>query len=638
MPDSEVAAGVHRRRRDDAEEAVALAAAALRAAALVRFSPDPVIGFTPDGVITEWNPAAERMYGHTAEQALGQRVDLIVPPELSTDALFARVRAGETIGGLDTQSMTRTGERIDVSISMSPIVDDHGEAIGVAGFTRDIGVRVLADERLRRSEMLLTEAQELTSIGSWEWDLISGEIFWSPELFRILGLDPGRVVPCFDAYLGCIHPDDRPAAQRDFAAVATTGTATMRTSRMLGSDGVLRITQSRTRATTDADGRVVRLNGTTQDVSELVHANERLERANRRNEALLNSAGDGIYGIDRDGMTTFANPVAARLTGHAVEHLVGRSRHDTFRHTRPDGTTYAERDCPVSASLADGTVHRCDADVYWRKDGSSFPVEYTSTPIFEQGVVVGAVVVFKDISARRDLEHAKDAFVASISHELRTPLTSIRGYLELFSDEASGPLTDDQRRFLAIVDRNADRLLRVVSSLLLVAQVDAGAVELALTDVDVAGLLRHGMEVAAPLATANGLELVAELTATPGLRADRELLGQVIDNLVSNAIKFTPAGGCVTLRCFPVADHVVLEVADTGLGMSEHEQEQLFERFYRTAAAGERAIPGTGLGLTIVKAFVEAHHGTIAMTSAPGAGTTFRVELPLAGPVLPAGS
>jgi PAS domain S-box-containing protein len=633
MRDSEVATRAHRRRRDDAPEAVALAAAALRAAALVRFSPDPVIGFTTDGVITEWNPAAERMYGHTAEQALGQSVDIIVPPELSADGLFARVRAGETIGGLDTQSVTRAGERIDVSISMSPITDDDGEAIGVAGFTRDIGVRVLADERLRRSEMLLTEAQELTSIGSWEWDLITGEVFWSPELFRILGLDPGLVVPCFDAYVECIHPDDRPAAQRDFAMVASTGTATRRTSRILGGDGMLRITQSRTRATTDSEGRVVRLNGTTQDVSEVVHANKRLERANRRNEALLNSAGDGIYGIDRDGVTTFANPVAARLTGHAVEHLVGRSRHDTFRHTRQDGTAYAERDCPVSASLADGTVHRCDADVYWRKDGSSFPVEYTSTPIFEQDVVVGAVVVFKDITERRDLEHAKDAFVASISHELRTPLTSIRGYLELFADEASGPLTEQQRRFLAVVDRNADRLLRVVGNLLLVAQVDAGAIGLELDEVDAAALIHHGVEVAAPLATANGLDLVAEVSATPLLRGDRARLGQVVDNLVSNAIKFTPAGGQVALRCFAVEDRVVLEVADTGLGMSDHEQEQLFERFYRTAAADEHAIQGTGLGLTIVKAFVEAHDGVVSVTSAIGAGTTFRVELPLAGPV-----
>jgi PAS domain S-box-containing protein len=633
MQDSEVAARVHRRRRDDAPEAVALAAGAWHAADLVRSSPDPVLGFTTEGIITEWNPAAERMYGYTPQQALGQSVELIVPPGLSADGLFARVRAGETIGGLDTQSITSTGDVVDVSISMSPIVDDVGKAIGVAAFTRDIGVRVLADERLRRSETMLTEAQELTSIGSWEWDLVTNDVFWSRELYRILGLDPDRVVPSLAAYVACIHPADRASAERDFAAVVATGASDVHTCRILGGDGVERIAQSHARATTDADGRIVRLNGTTQDVSQLVRANQRLEHANRRNEALLNSAGEGIYGIDRAGMTIFANPVAARLTGHDVDELLRCHRHDAFRHTRLDGSPYPQGGGPVAASLEDGTVHHCDADIIWRKDGTSFPVEYTSTPIFEQGVVVGAVVVFKDISARRDLERAKDAFVASISHELRTPLTSIRGYLELFADETSGPLTAQQRRFLAVVDRNTERLLRVVGDLLLVAQVDAGAIELTLEDVDVADLMRHAVEGADPHATACGLELAADVTQTPTVHADRARLGQVVDNLVSNAIKFTPAGGRVDLRCFAAGDRVVLEVADTGLGMSEREQEQLFERFYRTAAADEQAIQGTGLGLTIVKAFVEAHEGAISVTSATGAGTTFRVELPLAGPV-----
>ena len=632
MQDSEVAAGVHRRRRDDEPEAVALAAAALRAAALVKFSPDPVIGFTADGVITEWNPAAERMYGHTAQQAVGQNVDIIVPPELSANGLFARVQAGETVGSLDTQSMTSTGERVDVSISMSPIVDERGEAVGVAGFTRDIGVRVLADERLRRSEMLLTEAQELTSIGSWEWDLITDEVVWSAELYRILGLDPDRVVPSLAAYAERIHPDDRKANEREISAVLATGAVSARTCRIVGGDGVQRITQMRARATTDATGTVVRLNGTTQDVSELVRATQSLEHANRRNEALLNSAGDGIYGIDRHGRTVFANPAAALLTGYDVGELLAGDRRDTFRHTRPGEGPYAPGGSPVAESLQDGTVHRCDADVMWRRDGSSFPVEYTSTPIFEDNAVVGAVVVFKDISERRELERAKDAFVASISHELRTPLTSIRGYLELFADEASGPLTAQQRRYLGVVERNADRLLRVVGDLLLVAQVDAGAIELELEDVDAAGVIRHGLEAAAPLAAAKGLELVAHVAANPVLRGDRARLGQVVDNLVSNAIKFTPVGGRVTVRCRAVADRVVLEVADTGLGMSADEQDQLFERFYRTAAAAEHAIQGTGLGLTIAKAFVEAHDGAISVTSASGAGTTVRVELPVAGP------
>jgi PAS domain S-box-containing protein len=517
---------VARRRRPlapcprDADERLVFESDSHRAEALVSCSPDPIICFTPEGVITEWNPAAERMYGYSCDEAIGAPADLIVPPEFASSALFERLAAGKTVGAFDTERITKAGERVDVSISMSAIRDERGTVVGAAAFTRDIGPRVLAEERRRRMEALMAEAQE----------------------------------------------------------------------------------------------------GATQ----------RLDRANRRNEALLNSAGEGIYGIDRDGTTIFANPVAARLTGHRVGDIVGRSRHDAFRHTRPDGSPYPPSECPVSASLQDGTVHRCDADVYWRKDGTSFPVEYTSTPILENAAVVGAVVVFKDISERRELERSRDTFVASVSHELRTPLTSILGYLELIADTAED-LTEEHRRFLRVVDRNADRLLRVVDDLLLVAQVDAGAIELDLARVDIGGLVADAVEVAQPQAKAAGLELAAVVVATTVLHADRARLGQVLDNLISNAVKFTPSGGRVVLRALALDDRVVIEVSDDGAGMSPREQEQLFQRFYRTSAASEHAIPGTGLGLTIVKALVEAHGGTVVVKSAAGEGTTIRIELPAGG-------
>ena len=228
-----------------------------------------------------------------------------------------------------------------------------------------------------------------------------------------------------------------------------------------------------------------------------------------------------------------------------------------------------------------------------------------------------------------EVDRVKDDFVASVSHELRTPLTSIRGYLELIRD-GDGGLTREQQGFLTIVDRNADRLLRVVDDLLLVAAVHAGVLELELEDVDVGDLVGHAVDVARPQATAKSLELGVETVPMRQMRGDRVRLGQIVDNLVSNAIKFTPPGGRVDLYAFPVADRVVLEVCDTGRGMSLEEQEQLFQRFYRVPAGSEQAIHGTGLGLTIVKALVEAHGGAVSVTSVPGQGTTFRVDLPLA--------
>lgn len=155
---------------------------------------------------------------------------------------------------------------------------------------------------------------------------------------------------------------------------------------------------------------------------------DELERGLRRyNEALLNSAGDGICGLSVQGSVTFANPAALRLTGHDIDGLRGCDLHATLQHSRPDGTPYASQDSPILASLCDAAVHRCDRDVFWRKHRTSFPVEYTSTPLLEDDTTTGAVVIFKDISERREVERVKDELTSVVSHELRTPLASIRG-------------------------------------------------------------------------------------------------------------------------------------------------------------------------------------------------------------------
>jgi len=228
-----------------------------------------------------------------------------------------------------------------------------------------------------------------------------------------------------------------------------------------------------------------------------------------------------------------------------------------------------------------------------------------------------------------ELDRLKDSFVAAVSHELRTPLTSIRGYLELVRDGEAGELTPEQDEFLSVVDRNADRLLRVVGDLLVIAQADSGRLSLELREVDLGTLVADAVSAAAPAVEAKGIRLRHRTDSVPPLVGDPHRLGQLLDNLLSNAVKFTPAGGEVEVRTGTQGRHALLEVADTGMGMSPGEQARLFERFYRTPAANEQAIPGTGLGLAIVKAIVEAHGGQITVESRQGEGTTFRVSLPL---------
>jgi PAS domain S-box-containing protein len=232
--------------------------------------------------------------------------------------------------------------------------------------------------------------------------------------------------------------------------------------------------------------------------------------------------------------------------------------------------------------------------------------------------------------AEAEAERLKDEFFALVSHELRTPLTSIIGYLELVLEEDA--IDAETRRFLEVVGRNAQRLLRLVGDLLFVAQVEAGNLALDPGSVDLAATAAESVEAARPRAEEHGIELVLDAGRLPDTKGDAGRIGQAIDNLVSNAIKFTPDGGRVEVSLRRDGGDGVIEVTDTGMGIADDDQALLFDRFFRSSTATESAIPGVGLGLSIVKAIVEGHGGRMEVDSEPGAGTTFRAILPLAQP------
>ena len=294
---------------------------------------------------------------------------------------------------------------------------------------------------------------------------------------------------------------------------------------------------------------------------------------------------------------------------------------------------------------------------YVRRDGSYVPVALTVTAMRDSdGELRGFIGVAEDITERKraeaererlleaeraaaqalaeqnarleELDALKDEFVSVVSHELRTPLTSIQGWVEILRGEEPGPLNEEQAHFLGIVARNAERLLRVVSDLLFVSKVDSGTLTLDLGRADLQRVAADVVEGAQPFARQNDVAL--ELDADGALEVDGDVgrLNQLLDNLVTNAVKFTPAGGTVRVRAAAEDDSVVLEVSDSGIGIAADELDRLFERFFRASTAVDRAIPGTGLGLTIVKAIAEAHGGRITVQSEPGSGTTFRVQLP----------
>jgi signal transduction histidine kinase/CHASE3 domain sensor protein len=359
---------------------------------------------------------------------------------------------------------------------------------------------------------------------------------------------------------------------------------------------------------------------------ELAEQNVDLERLANVLRAVLDSTVDGILLSDASGNVQLANRPVVTLTrelgmsyeGAVVDRLLSvahRMREeDRYREAmerlraNPDEPTFDEFEDAVSGRVFQG---------------------FTAPVLDDSGRPLGRVWTLREVTQQRELDRLKDEFVATVSHELRTPLTSMMGFLEMIREGEAGELTDEQKRFLAIVYRSSERLQRLVGDLLFVARLDAGGLQLQFGEARLDEIVGDAVESSAALARSREVELVAELEDVPPVVGDKERLGQLVGNLVSNALKFTPAGGRVTARSFVDGSHAVIEIADTGIGIPEAEQSRLFQRFFRSSTATEQAIPGTGLGLVISKAIAEAHGGSIGASSKPGVGTCFRVEIPL---------
>jgi signal transduction histidine kinase len=227
----------------------------------------------------------------------------------------------------------------------------------------------------------------------------------------------------------------------------------------------------------------------------------------------------------------------------------------------------------------------------------------------------------------RELDRLKDEFIAAVSDELRTPLTSIIGYIELLEDH--GADSPDAGQFAEVIGRNAEQLLRLVGDLLFLSRMRSGGLALEFGVTNLAEAAAEAVANARPDAQLKNIDLTLAAAAVPPFTADPGRVGQLLDSLISNAVKFTREGGRIEVGVGVADDQAMITVADTGVGIPAADLERIFERFYRTAAAARQMAPGTGLGLAIAKGIVEAHNGAITVASTEGLGSTFTVRLPL---------
>ena len=394
-------------------------------------------------------------------------------------------------------------------------------------------------------------------------------------------------------------------------------------------------------------------------------AAQQAEWARRQMDSIVAAATQiAVIGIDDQSMVFFFSTGAQNLLGYTAEEVVGVM--SCYRLLDLD-------DPRRSLSGADGAgptpFPALGTELVWtcrRKDGRPVRLAATFSPWMaetEAGETTGLVVVATDVTRREQLEaerqrtlavqrevtqtlveqnqqltelaRMRDDVVATVSHELRTPLTSIQGFVELLLDPDGPHLDAEQARMVRAIERSAKQLLKV-SEDLLTDSVGGRQLRVDFVRVDLSLLAAEAVDAVAPTARDRGISLSVESSGPALVHGDPLRLHQLLGNLLSNAMKFTPPGGKVVVRVDPLGPYVLLGVHDTGQGIPKGERDHLFERFYRLASTSEQGIPGSGLGLAIATSVVEAHSGTIQIVDLPEWSTTFQVRLPAARTTRPA--
>jgi PAS domain S-box-containing protein len=410
-------------------------------------------------------------------------------------------------------------------------------------------------------------------------------------------------------------------------------------------------------------GQVIGTVGSARDITSRKQAEAELERhrlhleelveqrtgellaTEARASRILDSAADGLYGVDSESRITFINPAACQMLGYAPEQAVGRSAHELFHHSRPDGSPYPAVECMARQAWREGHESRVDDETYWHADGHAVPVILASRPIVEAGKVVGAVVSVVDTTVQRaaaearekalvaaeSLARARSEFLANMSHEIRTPMNGVLGFANIGYRNHRD--SEKARNAFEKIIVSGNQLLGVVNEILDFSKIDAGKLHIEVAEMSVGEVLEQSLALVADRARAKGLDLRLEraddLPAT--CVSDPLRISQILLNLLSNAVKFTELGG-VTLTAASREGQLVFCVTDTGIGMTEDQLTYIFNPFQQADGSITRKFGGTGLGLAICKRLVELMKGEIRVESKPGTGSRFEVRLPYVPP------
>jgi PAS domain S-box-containing protein len=660
--------------------------ASRRLAAIVESSDDAIISKDLRSIITAWNPAAERMFGYTREEAIGRSIRMIIPADRQDEEemVLDRIRRGESIEHYETIRCRKDGSRLPISLTVSPLRNQHGTIIGASKIARDITARKALDEI---SDEALAASRRLASIVESSDDAIVSKDLngiitsWNAAAERMFGYTPEEAI---GRSIRMIIPPDRQDEETTVLDRIRRGEKidhfeTIR----CGKDGTclpISLTVSPVR---NEHGVIIGASKIARDISERKRAEEHANREQARmlfvarmaealskspdDEEMLNAAAELAVPTLADWCAVDIMREDGTIARVAVAHVdpeksdLARIRHDdattpyTVQQVLRAGTPAAIYEISDDMIVASARGEQEQIRVLRSLGLTSF----IRVPLQAGGHTVGLLTLAlgeskrryadddlrlaEDIASRlalaventrsyRQLERAnrlKDEFLATLSHELRTPLNAIVGYARMLR---GGMIAGEKvTRAVETIERNSTALAQMVDDLLDVARIVSGKMRLNVQPVELPLVLHEAVQTVTPAADSKRIRIhtVADPHVSP-IAGDPDRLRQVVWNLLSNAVKFTPKDGRIHVRLERINSSVEITISDTGIGIAPDFLPHIFERFRQADAGVARQYGGLGLGLALVRNIVEMHGGTVdAFSEGPDRGATFRVRLPI---------
>lgn len=580
----------------------------------------PLHWVNAEGIITWANQAEFVSLGYTREEYIGFPIsNFHADQEVIQDILY-RLTNNQTLLNYPARLCCKNGDIKHVLINSS-VLWKEDKFVHTRCFTRDITPLIEEQEKkaeliheLEQNETKLKIAIESTKLGTWEWDPKANILFWSEECRNVFGYPAAEQIT-FDEFCNLIHPEDSAhVIQSMHESIepdnGETHNLICRIYRFNTNE--LRWIKVQWRRSSKTDRYASLLIGTTLDITAVKYAEEKSAKL----AAIVNSSNDAVISKTLNGIITSWNDSAERTFGYSAAEIIGQP---IMKLIPPDRQ---EEEIQILSRLSKG--ERVDHFETRRitKTGKMIDVSLTISPVKDpEGKIIGLSKIARDITERKQEEQRKNDFVAMVSHELKTPLTSLTGYLQLLLMRSKKVGDEFSTKSLIRAEAQTKKMASMIHDFLSLARMEEGMLQIERREVELHPLMTEITEDAKFLTSQHAIKLID----CEGIiiNADRDKIGQVLMNLVSNAIKYSPDGGLITLGCEKQNGKVKIYVSDQGIGISPNDQKRLFERFYRVNNNGIKTVPGFGIGLYLVSEILRYHDSEIVVESKENVGSVF---------------